>query len=269
MGYRLNPEADTNYHSGHGEAIHVDPAKFIDAIAEAHNVIDAIAGFQVDIFSILGMRNLSAFIGELYAASLITSLGGDYCKNPHQDGYPDLLLMNARGRSDFAALERGNQVRDKAPFSPFPNGGIEVKATCGAVPTDTRCRALGLDCKPGIGDQRIGVMTGYDWKAHHRDTNNLVGILWDFIDRAPRIAAVFFGTTLTTDDWGAIVQPKKGGGRTTSVSIMTRAGVAKMYRQWVAVIDDDPRYATFLDRHNRGALMSPPPIRAYAAGLGG
>jgi len=46
--------------------------------------------------------------------------------------------------------------------------------------------------KPNIGEQRIQVLRAYDWKAHHRDTNALMGILWDFIDGVPRIVAVFF-----------------------------------------------------------------------------
>lgn len=256
MTYRLNPSAIRRFRSGHGSQVQIEPDKFVEAINEAHNVIDAINGFQVDIFSILGMRNLSAFIGELYAASLIAAFDGKYRKNPHQDGYPDLLLMDARGSADFRALEQAGRLRDKAPFSPFPNGGIEIKATCGSVPADAACRRLGLNGKPGIGDQRIGTLKGYDWKAHHRDTNNLVGVVWDFINGAPRIVAIFFCASLTTEDWGTIVHPRDGGGRTTSVSIMTRPGVAKMYANWVAVLDEDPRYAVFFDRHNRGSLMT-------------
>lgn len=104
--------------------------------------------------------------------------------------------------------------------------------------------------KPGIGDTRIGCLRGYDWKAHHRETNNLVGVLWDFLDGTPRIVAVFFGNTLTQDDWGAIIQPKQGGGRTTSVSIMTRQGVHKMYGNWV-LVKDDARYIGFLNAYNK------------------
>jgi hypothetical protein len=27
--------------------------------------------------------------------------------------------------------------------------------------------------KPGMGDTRVNFLRGYDWKAHHRETNNL------------------------------------------------------------------------------------------------
>jgi hypothetical protein len=187
-----------------------------------HTIIDKFTQFDVDVFAILGMRNLSSFIGEVFAASIIKHSDGMFLKNPHQDGYPDLLLMDKKGEKLWAGLK--NRTREKQPFSPFQNGGIEIKATCGSVPTPAACAKKGLE-KPDIGDQRIQLLNGYDWKAHHRDTNNLMGILWDFIDGVPRIVAVFFSGDLTINDWGNIVQPKEGGGRTTSVSIMSRAGV--------------------------------------------
>lgn len=221
------------------------------AIGHSHAIIDKFAQFDVDVFSILGMRNLSAFIGEIFAASIIKNSDGLFKKNPHQDGYPDLLLMDDDGLSLWAGLS--NRIREKQPFSPFPNGGIEIKATCGSVPTPKKCLRLGLN-KPEIGDQRISVLLGYDWKAHHRDTNNLMGILWDFFNGVPRIVAVFFANNLTVYDWGVIVQPKAGGGRTTSVSIMTRLGVKKMYEGCLFVIEDE-RYRNFINNYNGSAFL--------------
>ena len=88
----------------------------------------------------------------------------------------------------------------------------------------------------------------FDWKAHHRNTNNLLSILWDFIDGIPAIAACFYRNDLTTDDWGKIVQPKSDGGRTTSVSIMTSSGVKKMCDGWIAVIDSEPYISVLSDK---------------------
>lgn len=255
MRYKLNSTAKTTYTAGHGQRVTLAAESFLHAVHAAHAVIDDISKFKVNIFEILGMRNLSAFVGELYAASLISVTNSQYRKNPHQDGYPDLLLMDMHGERLIRDLEQAGQLREKGPFSPFPNGGIEIKATCGSVPTPERCRRLGLTEKPDLGDQRIGVMTGYDWKAHHRETNNLAGLLWDFIDEVPRIVGVFFCPTLQIDDWGKIVKPKEGGGRTTSVSIMSRDGVRKMYSHWVTVIEEDDRYAKFLNKYNGGCLL--------------
>ena len=206
-----------------------------------------------NISEILGMRNLSAFVGELFVAGLAKELDGSFLKNPHQDGYPDLLLLDTIGKAELERIAVANQMKAKGPFSPFVSGGVEVKATCGAVPTPAQCEKKGFE-KPGIGDQRIEVMKGYDWKAHHRETNNLAGIIWDFIDSKPRITAVFFSSNLVEEDWGAIVKPKAGGGRTTSVSIMTRAGVHKMYANWVLVLEDT-RYVEFLNRYNKDSLL--------------
>jgi hypothetical protein len=96
-----------------------------------------------------------------------------------------------------------------------------------------------------IGEQRIELVNSFDWKAHHRETNNLIGILWDFIDKVPTIVAAFYRNDLSIEDWGNIVRPVAGGGRTTSVSIMNSKDISKMCTGWIAVIDDE-KYITAL-----------------------
>jgi hypothetical protein len=160
--------------------------------------------------------NLSSFVGELFGSYLLKESKGLFIKNPHQDGYPDMLLLDNFGKPLWESL--ASRSREKTPFSPFRTGGIEVKATVGSVPTPKELAKIGLK-KPDIGDQRISLLRSYDWKAHHRDTNNLIGILWDFIEGAPSIVAVFYSNELNTEHWGAIIHPREGGGRTTSVSI--------------------------------------------------
>ena len=246
-----NQNPEFSFHSYNTNDVQVNKEIILEAINYSHSVLDKFVQFEVDVFGILGMRNLSAFIGEVFAAAVIKNSNGLFRKNPHQDGYPDLLLMDQIGNDLWTGLE--TRVREKQPFSPFGNGGIEVKATVGSVPTPAECNKRNI-IKPDIGDQRIEVLKGYDWKAHHRDTNNLMGILWDFIEGVPRIVAVFFGNNLTIEDWGNIVQPREGGGRTTSVSIMTRIGVKKMYDGCLYVVDDQ-KYIDFLNRYNKGTLL--------------
>lgn len=254
MTYIINKKANTEFTSGQGHKEIVEKELFERALRDVHEVIEKITkDIPVDIFSILGMRNLSAFIGELFAKSLAQESNGRYISNPHQDGYPDLLLMNDRGTEIFDEIRQKAGLRDKSPFSPFSNGGLEIKATCGSVPTPAQCSKIGIE-KPDMGETRIQVLRGYDWKAHHRETNNLVGILWDFINGTPYIVAVFFGTDLDEQDWGKIVQPREGGGRTTSVSIMPRHGVKKMYCNWIAV-KSDPQYIAFLNKYNKDNLI--------------
>lgn len=225
---------------------------FVEAAHKFDEIIHKLHEFEVDISSLLGMRNLSAFVGELYASCLIKSTGDTFMKNPHQDGYPDLLLMDNTGKELWYSLSA--RLREKKPFSPFGTGGIEVKATCGSVPTPAECIKKGL-IKPDIGDQRISFLRGYDWKAHHQDTNNLLGLFWDFVDRKPKIVAAFYSSNLTRDDWGKIIQPKEGGGRTTSVSIMTREGVKKMCLSWVFMLNDS-RYIAFFEKYNRVQVIT-------------
>jgi len=234
---------------------HRDAAFDIDLLEEsvlrANQIMLDISSYEVNVSEILGMRNLSAFVGEVFARAVAHSSQGLFISNPHQDGYPDLLLMDETGRRGYA---RVNNLRDKLPFSPFATGGVEIKATCGSVPTPAVLAKRGLD-KPGIGDQRVELMSSYDWKAHHRDTNNLLGILWDFVGGLPVIAAVFYSSELTSADWGQIVQPREGGGRTTSVSILGRSGIKKMYDGCLCVLKDE-RYVAFLNKKNQATTLS-------------
>jgi len=200
---KINNDASLSYKTGYNKTEILDINKIKEAVIDCHGIIDLILkDIPVDIFAVLGMRNLSAFIGELFAKSLEKVCDGLYKSNPHQDGYPDLLLMNTEGQKDWEDLEKFNSLREKTPFSPFKNGGLEIKATCGSVPSPKECAKKGIS-KPDIGDTRIGVLKSYDWKAHHRETTNLIGLLWDFDrTRAPRVVAVFFGNNMTEEDWG-------------------------------------------------------------------
>lgn len=203
--------------------------------------------FDINIFEALGMRNLSGIVGEYFGKSVQRKSNGTLHSNLHQDGYPDLLLINTPERKDYFdtiyTVTNGKKYpKDKSLFSPYKYGGIEIKATCGSTPPASKTP------KPLIGEQRIGLVNSFDWKAHHRETNNLVGILWDFLDEIPTIVAAFYRNDLTVDDWGKIVQPKEGGGRTTSVSIMNREGISKMCSGWIAVIDDEKYIAALAKR---------------------
>lgn len=250
--YKYNSKFKGIEYRGINSNIFIDNSVIKQAVEKANLVIDQISCIEdVNIFAILGMRNLSAFIGEVFVASMVSASNSLLKKNPHQDGYPDLLAMTKEGQGAWDNLSKN--LRDKKPFSPFAGGGLEVKATCGSVPTPAILAKKNFE-KPDIGDSRINFQIGYDWKSHHRETNHLIGIFWDFIDKKPTIIAIFYSDQLTVDNWGKIIQPKEGGGRTTSVSIMTRLGVKKMYEGWIAVIDD-PRYINFLNKYNKDSMM--------------
>lgn len=250
MPYLLHTEADTCLYPGARPTL--SPADFLAAVGLWRTHLHALhQRSPVNLFEILGMRNLSAFVGEMYTASLLAVAGDKLLKNPHQDGSPDLLLRDAEGQALLDALKMDQRMEDKAPFSPFPGGGLEIKATCGAVPSPAQCRELGW-ARPGLGDTRLHLLQSYDWKAHHRETINLVGLVWDFHERLPEIVGIFFGNRLESADWSPVVQPKEGGGRTTSVSVLKRRGVRKMYENWLLVRED---YLEFFDDYHGQTRM--------------
>lgn len=214
----------------------------VDAMNYANTALkelsDTTMRFDINIFETLGMRNLSGMIGEYFARSVMRISNGKLESNLHQDGYPDLLLVDTqRKKKYFDTLYTEKDGKrypiDKEHFSPFKYGGIEVKATCGSTPPASKVP------KPLIGEQRVHLVNSFDWKAHHRTTNHLLAVLWDFIDGLPTYVAAFYQDKLKVEDWGEIVQPKEGGGRTTSVSIMNTQGISKMCRNWVAVLNDE------------------------------
>ncbi len=220
----------------------LSPQDVADAMNYANMALkelsDTTMKFDINIFETLGMRNLSGMTGEYFARSVTKISKGKLETNLHQDGYPDLLLVDTQEKRQYfntLFTEKGGKRYpvDKEHFSPFKYGGIEVKATCGSTPPASRVP------KPLIGEQRVSLINQFDWKAHHRNTNHLLAVLWDFIDGLPTYVAAFYQDNLEVGDWGKIVQPKEGGGRTTSVSIMNTSGIKKMCRNWVAVLNNE------------------------------
>jgi hypothetical protein len=242
--YIQNPRTSVAY-----EGVPVLTAQeVVDAMNVANNAIkdlsDTTMKFDINIFETLGMRNLSGMVGEYFARSVVKVSGCKLEYNPHQDGYPDLLLVDTNQKKAFldtlyTLKDNKRYPIDKNHFSPFKYGGIEVKSTCGNTPPAKKVP------KPLIGEQRVGLVNSFDWKAHHRETNHLLAVLWDFIDGLPTYVAAFYQEGLEVEDWGRLVKPKDGGGRTTSVSVMKSSGVKKMCNNWVAVINDE-RYINLL-----------------------
>jgi hypothetical protein len=165
----------------------------------------------IDILECLGTRNLSGMIGEIFGKNLVHAATG-LIKNPHPDGYPDILVLDEIGKEYMESVPHS-----KKKFSPFLTGGFEIKATCGNVGSK------------GSNDFRqTRHSSRFDWKAHHRQTNHLIGIQWDFIHTEPVIIGIYYSNNLNPEDWGDVVPPKQNGSRTTSVSVMKASGLRKM-----------------------------------------
>lgn len=244
--YLLTSQSDyLTFKRSNGNLGRIETRIFIDALVEFDRVIKIFEDVEIPIGDILGLRNLSAFVGEVYNRAVKKTAGDLLENNPHQDGYPDLLIMDEEGRTAWNKVS--SQLHEKDPFSPFPAGGIEVKATCGDLKSGKWFTERGIP-KPVIGEQRLEWVTGYNWKAHHRETNNLIGLIWDFVDKKPTIVSVMYSNALDEGDWGKTVTPREGGGRTTSVSIMNKAGIGKMKNGMIAVINNQSYSSPMLKR---------------------
>lgn len=254
------------------------PTAALRAVEKANltlELADDVLGMNgIPFYELLGTRNLGSFVGAVYGYCLQREMADRLIVNGHQDGYPDLCALTKEGKAYIERIRAEGMGDAKKSWASYPYGGIEIKTTCGAVPTPTKTRK-----KPGIGDQRTYQLIGADWKAHHRETNRLLGLFWDFIDRVPTVLALFYRNDLTEADWGEVIVPttedatvevgqveegmdgevvveiavgkavedgekqkkskKKKAGRTTSVSIMTGGAVKKMGKSWV-VLPSDP-----------------------------
>lgn len=90
------------------------------------------------------------------------------------------------------------------------------------------------------GQPRVSVLEGITWQAHHQEVRELLGLVWDFVKSEhefnhPKITAIFYAESLTTDDWGAI---SGTSGRNTKVTGMKSSGKLKMGTGWVALINN-------------------------------
>ncbi|MFQ5801329.1 MAG: hypothetical protein ACE5JQ_00345 [Candidatus Methylomirabilales bacterium] len=214
----------------------------------------------VPLFHLLGMRNLSSFVGEVFKRELHRLKHARFALNPNQDGYPDLLALTPEGAAYIREREERRQMSEKQFWSPYPHGGVEIKATCGNTPPARQTP------KPQIGESRIPLLVTAEWKAHHQNTNNLIGLYWDFVDGVTTILAAFYRNDLTPDDWGTVIVPGEGS-RTTSVSIMVKGsrteerGVRKMGRGWLVL----PTDTEMLTRLSTVFAISLPDIRSVTS----
>lgn len=236
---------ELNYTEHSSVAWHIDPQKIKECVETANETIELFHDlsllYGVELFQLLGLRNLSSFVGEVFAKQVRLSEAERLMSNPNQDGYPDLCALTPEGEAYIDELRSSDgKIRpNKNLWSPYPFGGIEVKATCGNTPSAAKI------AKPLIGESRIPTLQSAEWKAHHQQTKILLGVFWDFVDGLPTVLAVFYRNDLdvtpgsTNTDWGAVVMPNEEGGRTTSVSVMKRPGVKKMGQGWIVLPNSD------------------------------
>ena len=88
----------------YGELV-LDVDQIVESIIYANNALVTLdresKKFDIDIFEALGMRNLSGLIGEFFAKSVQRHSNSKLVSNLHQDGYPDLLLVNTPDKKKY------------------------------------------------------------------------------------------------------------------------------------------------------------------------
>ncbi len=189
-----------------------------------------------NVFEVVDFRMLSGLLGEALVSDLSTRVDA-LLRNPNIDGYPDLVDVSQRKfREDF---EKWKEFESNK-FIKYPYGGIEIKNTFGT-------KKSGVHLLPG--DNRINKINNkLDWKAHHRTTNNLLGIFSDFVNRCPQIIAVMYCDKLEESDWAEKQNPKEGS-TMTSFSVIKSSGWVKL-KKGIKFCIDEPNYINFFTNKN-------------------
>lgn len=159
-----------------------------------------IEGLSLDLYDVIDLRMLSGLIGEMFVSELCR-----VCpvlkKNPNIDGYPDLLdVSSAESQAAITTLRQEDYIK-------FAFGGLEVKNTFGVKKPKANI--------PHRSSRLSKIQRNLVWKAHHRETNNLIGLQSDYIDKVPQIIALFYSNTLEPADWTMKQQPTEGSTMTS------------------------------------------------------
>jgi hypothetical protein len=181
----------------------------------------------VNIFDAIDFRMLSGMLGEALI-TIISQTSDVLVKNPHIDGYPDLLDVSSPEKICFYQLPHSNDTpRDR--FRDYTYGGIEIKNTFG-VKINKQILQKG---QPRISK----INKKLDWKAHHENTNYLLGLYSEFIDDVPQIVAAFYSDELNSDDWKKKQNPREGSAM-TSFSAIDKSGWLKMKGNLIICINN-------------------------------
>ena len=207
----MNYKIDNNFSINVGFNVN---AKNIDqAIIQTNSLLSDLPS---TLFKSIDYKTTSAMIGAMFCDTLATYTNS--LVNPIEKGHPDII-------PSYGADASEEELRK------YPTG-LEIKCTVGNIVTGANLRA---------GEIRISQLTGITWQAHHREVEELLGLVWDFVDDGkifnyPTITGAFYSDTLTPDNWGQISGTT---GRNTKVSGMKANGKKKMGSGWVCIFDSD------------------------------
>jgi hypothetical protein len=231
-----------------GNRITVSTGDAIEIVVKSNNYLRALEGLfkelNFDIYTTLGQRNLSGFIGEVFSRVFAAEVDG-FVVNPHADGRPDLLDVSTKEALEyfhqrcFSRSKDGSLAPNKSLLTPFKYGGIEVKATIGNPVNDYRTRLkkdLGLN-DFYVGLPRVNYLNSMTYWGHHTDCENLIGLYYDYyveLGGCPQIVAIMHAELVPAQDWSKVSIGKIGSKKTSNTSL-SRRGIEKILNNTVVV----------------------------------
>ncbi|WP_040483489.1 hypothetical protein [Lyngbya aestuarii] len=189
-----------------------------------HQTNDFLETIPSTVYKNIDYKTTSSIVGSMFCQAIAGVTGA--IVNPIEKGHPDVIPPEG----EYASEE---ELRN------YPVG-LEIKCTVGNITKGANLRA---------GQPRINSLEGITWQAHHQEVEELLGLVWDFVQSEhdfnyPKVTGVFYADNLTTDDWGSISGTV---GRNTKVTGMKVSGKEKMGQGWVALIDN-PQYKNLYQR---------------------
>lgn len=167
------------------------------------------------LFQSIDLKALSGIVGAFFGSHLSKKVGA--ILNPIEKGHPDII-------------PRSGQNASEAQLRNYPDG-LEIKSTVGNVAKGSNLQA---------GEDRLSVLTGLTWQAHHQEVKRLLGLVIDFGGQVydgrhfPIITAAFYADNLETENWGQISGTT---GRNTKVTGLRASGKRKMGAGWTVILD--------------------------------
>lgn len=201
---------------------------------------------NINLFEALGVTNISATVGEIYARFLCKQLSGELVSNPHPDGRPDVLTLFSKEAKNYYLKEcfetkKTKKVPIKSKLTPFKFGGIEIKCTIGNFTKNKVEKYLkeiyNTESFP-IGAQRVKFLENINWVAHHVQDVQLLGLYYDYVpecNNAPQVIAGFFDT-LDASSWNP-VSHGSADKKTTSMTSINSKAQKELKRNCVFMID--------------------------------
>lgn len=197
----------------------VNAVQILEAIELTNSVLGDLPS---SLYRSLDYKTTSAIIGSVFCDGLASKV--ECIVNPIEKGHPDLIPREGINCSE-------EQLRK------YPTG-LEIKTTVGNIEVGANLRA---------GAPRVAKLEGMTWQAHHREVEELLGLIWDFVPSElafnyPAITGVFYANDLTENDWGKISGTT---GRNTKVTGLRASGKAKMGAGWVVLFENKQYLKTY------------------------